>query len=136
MQLNIFTLCEAGWHMKLNISTLCGADWHMKLNISTLCKAGWHMKLSISTPCEVGWHMKLNISVLSPGARFFFSSIPKYDQSLCRVEMPHAFRSTQSQGYELEISLAKPLKLEGTYFTGFKGRKLCSLGSLSIRQSG
>jgi hypothetical protein len=115
MQLNIFTLCEAGWHMKLNISTLCGADWHMKLNISTLCKAGWHMKLSISTPCEAGWHIKLNISVLSPGARFFFFSIPKY---------------------EPEISSAKPLKLEGTYFTGFMGRKLCSLGSLSIRQSG
>jgi hypothetical protein len=80
MQLNIFTLCEAGWHMKLNISTLC--------------EAGWHMKLSISTPCEAGWHMKLNISVLPPGARFFFSSMPKYDQSLCRVEMPHAFRGT------------------------------------------
>jgi hypothetical protein len=74
--------------------------------------------------------------VLSPGARFFFSSMPKYDQSLCRVEMPHAFRGTQSQGYELEISSAKPLKLEGTYFTGFMGLKLCSLGSLSIRQSG
>jgi hypothetical protein len=78
MQLNIFTLCEAGWHMKLNISTLCEADWHMKFNISTLCEAGWHIR---------------------PGARFFFSSMPKYNQSLCRVEMPHAFRGTHSHKF-------------------------------------
>ncbi len=85
MQLNIFTLCEAGWHMKLNISTLCGADWHMTQHLH-ICKAGRHIKLSISTPCEAGWHMKLNISV--PGARFFFSSIPKYDQSLVGLKCP------------------------------------------------
>ncbi len=129
MQLNIFTLCEAGCHMKLNISTLC--------------EAGCHMKLSISTPCEAGWHMKLNISVLPPGVRFSSLQCPSMISLFVGLKCPTplgvhshkvmSWRFLQQSHWSLKVPISQVSW--GSNYAVLAAYQYCSQGELKLHQS-